>query len=61
MDATASKNVTVTVRPAVHESGYLLSVTRRNKSGGASIWPGPRCSSKQTANEVARWIESNMG
>lgn len=52
--------VTVAVRKAVHESGYLLSVTRTNKRGGGTVRPGPRCSSKRTADEVARWIESNL-
>jgi hypothetical protein len=52
--------VSVEVRKASNEPGYLLSVTRRNDSGGATIWPGPRCSSKRTANEVAAWIESNL-
>ena len=46
-------NISVSVRKASNEPGYLLSVTRRNDKGGAVIWPGPRCSSKRTADEVA--------
>lgn len=45
----------VTVRKAKQESGYLLSVTRRT-----TTFPGPRCSSKRTAKEVATWIESYL-
>lgn len=57
------KLVSVTVRPAVNEPGYLLSVTRRYadpKAKGSVTVPGPRCSSLATANEVAAWIENNM-
>lgn len=53
-------SITVTVRKAMLEPGYLLSVTRKNDRGGGTTWPGPRCSSKKTADEVARWIETNL-
>lgn len=52
--------ITVDVRKASNEPGYLLSVTRRNDRGGGTTWPGPKCSSKKTADGVARWIESNL-
>lgn len=58
-----SKLVTVDVRPAIYGPGYLLSVTRRYAdpaAKGAVIRPGPRCSSKRTADEVAAWIEDNL-
>lgn len=52
--------ITVTVRSAGIEPGYLLSVEKRNASGGATIWPGPKCSSLETALRVAKWIECNL-
>ena len=53
-------SVKVNIRKATNEAGYLLSVTRSNQRGGASTWPGPKCSSKQTAIKVAEWIECNI-
>lgn len=52
--------IKVTIRKELHGKGYLLSVSRTNPRGGATIWPGPRCSSMVTARIVARWIEDNI-
>ena len=49
------ETVTVDIRKAGLEPGFLLSVTRGNIT-----WPGPRCSSRKTAREVATWICHNL-
>lgn len=53
--------VTVDIRKATQETGYLLSVTRTYLNGkGGQVYPGPRCSNLKTAREVAAWIESHL-
>lgn len=53
--------ITVTVRKAGIQGGYLLSVSRKyGHAAGGQTFPGPRCSSKATADEVARWIENHL-
>jgi hypothetical protein len=49
------QTVMVDIRKAMNEPGYLLSVTR-----GKVTFPGPRCSTRKTAREVANWICDNL-
>jgi len=53
--------VTVDIRKATLQGGYLLTVTRTyaNHKGG-QVFPGPRCSTLKSAREVAAWIESYL-
>ena len=54
-------SVTVDIRKATLQTGYLLSVTRTYPNGkGGQVYPGPRCSNLKTAREVAVWIESHL-
>lgn len=54
------QSVIVDIRKAFSEPGYLLSVERKNNSGGSVILPGPKCSNLKTAITVANWIENNL-
>ena len=53
--------VTVDIRKATQQTGYLLSVTRTYPNGkGGQVFPGPRCSNLKTAREVAAWIACHL-
>ena len=54
-------SITVSIREATGETGYLLTVTRQYQhAAGGQVFPGPKCSSLRTAKDVAAWIEAHI-